>query len=146
MARPRGDEQLEKELRAIRNHGIDVLVSALTDEEVEVLGLERELEACAAHGIEFVRFPIEDLGVPASREDMRELAGRLAGRLAEGKRVAIHCRGGVGRASLLAACVLALEGDSADEAFAWIRRARGCNVPNTDEQRRWVEEFERVRR
>ncbi len=50
----------------------------------------------------------------------------------------IHCRQGIGRASLMAACVLLLHGAGADEAFKRIEEARGRPVPDTPEQRAWV--------
>jgi hypothetical protein len=48
---------------------------------------------------------------------------------------------GIGRASLIAASVLVALGASVDKAFAAIASARRFPVPDTWEQREWVEAF-----
>jgi protein-tyrosine phosphatase len=55
--------------------------------------------------------------------------------------VLVHCRQGIGRAALIAASVLAENGESPDAAFARIQQARGRPVPDTEEQRNWVRRF-----
>jgi hypothetical protein len=105
------------------------------------LDLTEEAACCAASGIEFVSFPFADRSVPASVADTLALVRRLTTLLAADKAVAIHCRQGVGRSALMAACVLASLGDTAEEALARVARARGCPVPDTAEQRDWVLRF-----
>jgi protein-tyrosine phosphatase len=63
-----------------------------------------------------------------------------------GKTVAVHCRMGIGRSALIAACLLKSQGIGVDEAFAMISRARGFSVPDTEEQREWVQGFAACRR
>ncbi|MGH6857092.1 MAG: protein-tyrosine phosphatase family protein [Methylocella sp.] len=67
------------------------------------------------------------------------LAAALVARLNEGKAVALHYRAGIGRASLIAACVLMLLGMASGTAFGRIGKARGLKVPDTEGQRDWVE-------
>jgi protein-tyrosine phosphatase len=143
MPRPRGGDWLEEEITSWRRLGIVVIVSALTEEENEELDLIREKELCREAGIDFIAFPVNDRGVPASAKATLELARRLERGLARGEKVAIHCRQGVGRAALLAACVLAASGMDAATAFTRIAVARGCAVPDTSEQREWVMRFAR---
>ena len=59
-------------------------------------------------------------------------------RLREGKSVALHCRQGVGRSALLAACVLAVLGVAQEDGWQRITAARKSPVPDTEEQRSWV--------
>jgi protein-tyrosine phosphatase len=146
MPRPRGGDWLEDEMSSWRHLGIDAIVSALTTEENAELDLIREMELCAKAGIEFVAFPIADRGVPLSAKATLELVGRLEKELARGRKVAIHCRQGIGRASMLAACVLAAGGIDAASALERIAVARGCAVPDTSEQREWVMRFAREMR
>jgi protein-tyrosine phosphatase len=143
VPRPRGGDWLEDEIASWRRVGIGTVVSALTAEENVELDLSREKEACAAAKIAFVAFPIEDRGTPPSRKAVLELVHRLEQHLALGKNIAIHCRQGIGRSSLLAACTLVASG--VDPASAWerIAVARGCPVPDTNEQREWVTRFVR---
>jgi protein-tyrosine phosphatase len=136
--RPRGEDWLADEVRDWATAGLQVIVSLLTAEEVAELGLTQEAELCQTHGLEFISFPIIDRSVPTSRKETLRLASRLADLLKVGKHIGIHCRQGVGRASLVAACTLIQTGLNADAAFALIGAARGLAVPETPEQERWV--------
>lgn len=141
MPRPRGNEWLADEMRSLRQEGVDVLVSLLAPDEAMMLGLSDEAKQCAAAGMRFVSYPIQDHSVPGDAASVRDLAAKLGAELETGRAVAIHCFAGIGRSSLIAACVLAVQGLSAEQAFEVISEARGFAVPDTDEQRRWVEEF-----
>ncbi|HUM05651.1 MAG TPA: dual specificity protein phosphatase family protein [Terriglobales bacterium] len=141
MPRPRGGDWLKEEIEQLRVEGVDVLVSALTPDEVDELGLVQEPDTCRENGISFLAFPIADRDVPDSYGAVRSFVEGLNKELCDSKAVAIHCRAGIGRSSLLAACTLVVAGLSVDQAFAAIREARGCNVPDTEVQRVWVEKF-----
>jgi protein-tyrosine phosphatase len=140
-ARPRGDDWLSDDVQWLRKAGVDVLASALTLPEVEELGLSGEADSCRSSGIEFLSFPVEDRSVPASLNEFKTLLDHLNESLVKGKRVAIHCRAGVGRSSLIVACLLVRNGLSAEAAFLAIEKARGTPVPDTPDQRRWVERY-----
>lgn len=140
-ARPQGGDWLEDEVVAWDKAGLDIVVSALTQEEIEELDLSKEEALCLTHGIEFISFPIEDRAVPHSFKSMRDLAQNLRGALKVGKTIGIHCRQGIGRSSLLAACILVQGRYDTNEVFEWIRQARGCTVPDTLGQREWVSLF-----
>jgi protein-tyrosine phosphatase len=107
-------------------------------DEIDELDLAEEAKLCLANGVEFIAFPVEDRMLPSSSTAAAELARRLEEKLAKGKTVAIHCRQGVGRSALIAACVLVAAGVEAETAWAKVRTARGCPVPDTAEQRAWV--------
>ena len=141
MARPRANDWLEMEINEWKNHGIDVVVSLLEHEEVSELGLQREAELCRSNGIEFISFPIPDRGLPKSRTDASQIARLLATGLRDGRSIAIHCRAGIGRSSVIAACALICSGIGAKEALALIEASRGLIVPDTDEQRDWAMAF-----
>lgn len=139
--RPRGGGWLENEMRAWRREGIDVVVSLLTPDEASELGLEQEPDHCSANGIAYYSLPIADRGVPGSDADVSRLIGKLDSKLAGGKNVAIHCRQGIGRSSLLAAGVLLEIGLSPAEAIQRVSSARRMPVPETPEQREWIDSF-----
>jgi protein-tyrosine phosphatase len=141
MPRPRGNDWLADDLRMIRQVGVDVVVSALTGPEVEELGLNAEAQECAQNGLLFISFPIEDRSLPTNPAEFTLLVNQLVKQSRNGKSVVIHCRAGIGRSSLIAACVLVELGLSPDDAFLAIERARGCPVPDTPEQREWVERY-----
>jgi protein-tyrosine phosphatase len=140
-ARPRGNDWLETELSAWRSLGADVVVSLLTVEESEGLGLERESEVCKSAGIEYRSFPIVDRSVPVSAEQLLRLVCEISLSLEAGKDIVIHCRQGIGRAGLVAIAVLLKNGRSLEEATLMVSTARGAPVPETREQTEWLRSF-----
>ncbi len=141
MPRPRGGDWLRDEIDSWRRSGVDVVVSLLTREEQTELNLSGEEALCRENGIEFVSFPIVDREVPSSSEKFLGLAIKLAEQLALGKNVAVHCRQGIGRAALVAICLLTLSGIEPSAAIERVGTARGCSVPETPGQRRWITDF-----
>jgi protein-tyrosine phosphatase len=144
MARPRADDWLEVDVTEWRTSGVDLVVSLLERQEVSELGLQREAELCRACGIEFISFPIPDRGVPEIRQ-ASEIARSIADGIASGRSIAVHCRAGIGRSSVIAACAMICSGIEAGEALTLIRAARGVIVPDTEEQRDWVIAFANAR-
>ncbi len=139
--RPRGGDWLEDEIEGWREQGVHVVVSLLTASENEELGLKDEGEFSKAKGLRFVSFPIEDRNVPRSAAKLRELAAQLGSEIQQGKNVAVHCRQGIGRSSVVSVAVLVSAGEDLDRALRSIRDARGLEVPETTEQRKWLEQF-----
>jgi len=143
MTRPRGREWLLDDIRLLQRllqrAGVDVIVSALTAAENEELGLIEECQCCQETGVQFVSFPIEDRSVPSSSDEFKELIDSVVDYLRKGKSVAVHCRAGIGRSSMIVASVLIRNGLSAESAFSAIEESRGCSVPDSPEQRHWVE-------
>jgi protein-tyrosine phosphatase len=142
MPRPRAGDWLLDEVAGWRAERIDIVVSLLEQHEVVELELHQEPESCRAASIEFVSFPIPDRGAPASMRETEQLVRRLSAAAADGQAVAIHCRAGIGRSSLIAACILVRNGYDAGSAFEVIAKARGVEVPDTQAQRAWVATFE----
>jgi len=141
MARPRAGEWLDDEISGWRAQGISIVISLLEQQEVGELGLQREADLCLEQGMEFLSFPIPDRGVPESLRDARALAHAVSTKIGEGKAVAVHCRAGIGRSSLIAACALVCSGFDPAAAFEVIGKARGVSVPDTERQRDWVTTF-----
>jgi protein-tyrosine phosphatase len=141
MPRPRGGDWLEDEVQSWRRSGVQVVVSLLTAAEEEELSLVEERNLCSANNIAFVSFPIVDQSVPLSFEAFSNLLVNLAEQLPSGKKVAIHCRQGIGRAALVAICLLMVSGIGAAAAIERVGRARGCSVPETPDQRTWIADF-----
>jgi protein-tyrosine phosphatase len=140
-ARPRGGDWLADEIEGWREQGVDVIVSLLTASENEELGLKDEGRFSKAKGLRFVSFPIEDRNVPGSTAKLQDLATQLGLEIQQGKNVVVHCRQGIGRSSLVSAAVLVSAGEDLEKALRSIRDARGLEVPETSEQRRWLEQF-----
>ncbi|HEX5836134.1 MAG TPA: dual specificity protein phosphatase family protein [Pyrinomonadaceae bacterium] len=143
LARPRGGDWLIDEVEGWRDAGVEVVVSLLSAEEEVELALSDESAVVEASGLNFISFPINDYDVPSSEDALYRLVNELDRLLAEGGRVGIHCRAGVGRSSVVAACLLVNHGEKADVSFQRISTARGVAVPDTLAQREWVGDFAR---
>jgi len=139
MPHPQGGDGLDEEVRALKNDGVDILVSLLTPKEEVYLGLQAEGPAAQRHGIRYYSHPIWDRGVPGEPGATWALARELAVLHAEGRTIAAHCRMGIGRSPLILASILVHRGMRPEEAWTAIGRARGCSVPDTWEQREWLE-------
>jgi len=135
---PRGGSILNDELREIARNGVQTLVSLLEPDEADWLGLSEEAALAGQLGMHFLSYPIADVHVPANMRAFRTFVSALADRLRAGERIGLHCRGSIGRAPLTAACTLIHLGWDAKDALAAIQAARGCVIPDTTEQLRWI--------
>jgi protein-tyrosine phosphatase len=144
VARPQGNDRLRDDLADLKAGGIDILVSFLPGYEAEELGLSDEAELAAEAGLEYISYPLLDRTVPADAADFRSLVNRLAGEVRAGRRVGAHCRGCIGRSTVLIASLMVALGADAETALTQIERARGFQVPDTPEQRAWILSFRPV--
>ena len=137
MARPIPDT-LTEDMRALAGIGFKTLISALTDPEIQELGLTALGPVCHANGIALMRYPIPDRQIPDSVREIAKFSKSIADKIKAGEYVIVHCRAGIGRSSLIAACVMVHLSISPAEAFSLISQARGLIVPDTPEQHEFV--------
>jgi len=140
-ARPRGGDWLSDEVTDWKRAGISMVVSLLEPEEERDLDLSGESAEIRKQGLEFSSVPIPDCHVPRSETKLISALNEMDRLLAEGKNVLVHCRQGVGRTGLIAACLLVRKGLSPGAAVDKISVARGVTVPETEEQREWIDHF-----
>jgi protein-tyrosine phosphatase len=138
VLRPQGDDLLKDDLLRIKQSGVQTLVSLLDPNEALWLGLGEEGRLTEQVGMRFLSYPILDVHVPADVGTFRAFVAGLADRLRAGERIGVHCRGSIGRSTVTAACTLVHLGWKAKDALAGIQAARGCVVPDTTEQQRWI--------
>ena len=140
-ARPRGGEWLEDEIAGWRSAGVDTVVSLLEQDEERDLDLSDEGKAVRAHSMRFKPLPIGDRQVPLSEIDFSRKIDELDRELAAGRNVVVHCRQGIGRTGLMAGCLLVVRGVEPESAVRRVSEARGAAVPETAEQRRWIDHY-----
>jgi len=140
-ARPRGGDWLEDEIRDWQHAGINLVVSLLTPQEETDLDLREEAAMVRANGMEFVAFPIEDREVPRSETALAKTLDKMDASLAAGKNAVVHCRQGIGRTGLVGACLLVRKGMSPGAAVDAVSAARGIPVPETSDQREWIDHY-----
>ena len=138
VIRPRGDEWLEDEMLGLKRGGLQTIVSLLERKEALLLGLDEEHPIADHLGLKFLSYPIPDTQVPSNLATFQQFVTGLADRLRAGEKIGVHCRGSIGRATVTAACALIHLGWTPRAAIAAIQAARGCMVPDTQEQEDWI--------
>jgi protein-tyrosine phosphatase len=138
MARPSIDVTEPASVLNISRLGITLVVSLLEPNEARDLGLEAERSEVKALAMEFMSFPIPDMGLPPSIEDFASITRLLCKQISAGINTLVHCRAGIGRSGLFAAGVLLHTGMDPDQAFTHVSRMRGIRVPETPEQHDWL--------
>lgn len=141
VLRPRGGDWLQADLDIAKDEGINVLVSLLTPQDSEELDLTDEGRIARQLGMRFVSYPILDRCTPAELASFRALVADLRDQARAGNAVGAHCRGCIGRATVLIASVMISLGWDASKALQLIERARGFPVPDTPEQLEWILNF-----
>jgi len=133
-------------LRRFLNAGVTCFVDLTESDELPSYEPLLPMETADGRRIEYLREPIPDHGVPASREAMTQILATVDTALEAGHVVYVHCRAGVGRSATVAGCWLASRGSDAAGALEELqRRWRQCakssawpTVPETGEQAEFV--------
>jgi hypothetical protein len=132
------DEADAEEKRALlRGAGIDFFLDLTGEGELP------PYEALIAP-LEHRRMHIHDFGCP-SRDEMRAILDTIDEALDRGRRVYVHCWGGIGRTGTVVGCWLVRHGRSPEEALALIAERRRDTPdglrrsPETEEQRSFIE-------
>lgn len=115
------------------------VVTLVEDHELELLGVRDLGVQVQARGMTWHHLPIVDVEPPDARFEgqWQSVGPALVAALAGGRRVLVHCRGGLGRAGTVAARLLVELGLPAPEAIARVRQARPGAI-ETGAQQRYV--------
>ena len=143
MPRPRGDDWLEEEIIKLKKQNIGLWVSLLEQHEINELGLKKQPSLCSKHHLEYINFPIVDRHVPDKGAKIDSLIDQLCQKIQNGNSVVIHCRMGIGRSSIIAACILLKQGFKTEQILQKITSARGLKIPDTDAQIQWLKNQEK---
>ena len=133
------ERDLDADLRVVADWGAGAVVTLMEACELDNFHVPNLGAAVEALGIDWYLLPIADGGVPdGGFERVWAYAGcRLRGLLASGKRILIHCLGGLGRTGTVAARLLIELGSSPERAIVRVREARPGTI-ETDSQERHV--------
>lgn len=119
----------------------NIMVTLLENHEFEMLGIEamKDLASQKWKPMQWIHFEITDGGIPDERFEQHwlQVRAQLITALANGNRVLVHCRGGLGRTGLVVAKLLIETGVSPDEAIKSVRTARKGAI-ETEEQENYV--------
>lgn len=117
---------LEADMDAIRDWGAVAVVSLIEPHEIDALQVTGLGAAVAARHMAWYHLPIRDVGTPCPQFEMmwKEAGEALRARLRAGFNILIHCKGGLGRAGMIAARLLTELGVPPSQAIANTRNAR----------------------
>ena len=129
------DRDLDLDLARVREWGAVAVATLMEAHELAEYQVERLGPAVEALGMEWHHLPIIDVDVPRERfEALWVQSGpRLRGHLSAGRRILLHCRGGLGRTGTIAARLLAELGVPAQDAIDAVRKARPGTLETSEQ-------------
>jgi ADP-ribosyl-[dinitrogen reductase] hydrolase len=140
------DRDLETDVASMASAGSAAVVTLVEPEELTRLSVPDLGEAVVRQHMDWVHLPIRDVGVPCDRfeEQWREVGPRLHARLRDGFSVVVHCRGGLGRAGMIAARLLIELGVPPPEAIARVRAARPGAIETVAQESNVLQQAEAI--
>ena len=135
------DRDLELDLEVILASGSSTLVNLMEDHEMRDLGVADTAERIP-EGLQYLRWPIADAGTPGPTWEAhwRKEGAGLISRLRGGENIVLHCKGGLGRTGMIAACLLVQFECTAEDAISAVRAARPGTI-ETAAQERFISVF-----
>ena len=114
------------DLGAIQSWGAKLVLTLVEPAELKALGVPHLGQDVQSRGIAWRHLPIADYAIPSDDFERQWIAtGReIRDLLRGGHDVLVHCKGGLGRAGMIAARLLAELRMDPDQAIAAVRRAR----------------------
>ncbi|XP_061436580.1 cyclin-dependent kinase inhibitor 3-like isoform X1 [Lethenteron reissneri] len=133
---------LDKDLDEVQSQGVQDVLVLCTPGELVHCRVPDLLEAYARRGLRVHHEPVLDGAVPDVAQCCA-LLDTMHGSLGAGRRVLVHCYGGLGRSCLLAACFLLRisESLSPEDAIAALRELRGRAAIQTLQQYNFLHDF-----
>lgn len=134
------DRDLDEDLDLIRDWGAAAVVTLMETDELERFAISGIGDGVRRRFMEWRHLPIVDGDVPRAEFEAAwpDASARLRSLLLAGNRIFVHCRGGLGRAGMVSARLLAETGVWPDQAIADVRKARNPMAIETRAQEEWV--------
>ena len=132
------------DLERVRAWGASFVVSLVEHHEFAELGVEALPAEALRLGMAWRHLSIPDRHPPGQHFERRwaEVGAELVVALREGRRIFLHCKGGLGRTGTVAACLLREAGIGAADAVAQVRLVRPKTIETT-QQERYVQAYRR---
>ena len=129
---------IDEDLKQLKEYGIDTIIPLLTDDEFFHYGVGDLTEKYNEMNFNVHRLPIMDQLV-CSSDEIREMVSFIDKQVEEGKKVMIHCVGGLGRSGMVAAAYLKYKGLNYAEAINTVRKFRGPRAIESKVQEEFVQ-------
>lgn len=142
-------EMTRKRIDALLEAGFDAFID-LTRQDETVAYVRILLDQAKAYNVKVKhhRFPIGDFGLPTP-ETMRVILDTIDNALQSGRKIYLHCWGGIGRTGTTVGCYLVRRGMSGEEALRqlaeWWQTVPKSHIhrrsPETHEQAQFIREW-----
>jgi hypothetical protein len=137
-------EQARRRLDAMIEAGFDTFIDLTKQGEVipyaKILSEQAQANAVS---VQYYRFPIGDFGLPSAAQ-MMSILDQIDESLGAGRKVYLHCWGGIGRTGTTVGCYLVRHGLDGEEALrklaeCWRQVPKSRIHPHSPETRQQVE-------
>lgn len=140
------NRDLNMDFKRISDMGIKTIINLLDDEELEYLKapINDYIKAASAHRVSIIRYPIIEGGCPTDLVDFHEkIIKKIQNEIENGRFILCHCRGGIGRAGLVACCWLLSVGicQEAKSAIQFVRMRRSPRAIETSAQEQFIAQY-----
>jgi protein-tyrosine phosphatase len=132
----RWERDLATDLDVICRWGASAIVTLVEEDELKLLCVPDLGAQVRNKGLDWYHLPIVDLSAPGPEFEAAwpGVTPSLRATLLVGGRVVVHCRGGLGRAGTVAACMLVETGIAPEEAIRRVRSARPGAIETVSQQ------------
>jgi protein-tyrosine phosphatase len=138
------NRNLDEDLIRMKDvYHIDELISLLEPAEAIKIGLANYSQKAAEHGIIYRNYPIPDLSIPSQPlPEFDQFIRSILTSLDEGRNIAVHCLGGLGRGGTIVSAVLMASDQSVnrpvdqsvDQAIKWVQQQRPGSIKRKNQQ------------
>ena len=137
---------LDTDNDAIKAWGARLVVTLVESHELTALNVPSLGDAVRDLGMDWRHLPIADYSVPtpAFEQSWATHGTEIRALLHEGGDIVVHCKGGLGRAGMIAARLLAELGVPPEQAISAVRQARGEGAIETRAQLKVVRRTEPI--
>eukprot|EP00826_Nyctotherus_ovalis_P055950 TRINITY_DN7484_c0_g3_i1.p1 TRINITY_DN7484_c0_g3~~TRINITY_DN7484_c0_g3_i1.p1 ORF type:complete len:197 (+),score=33.86 TRINITY_DN7484_c0_g3_i1:221-811(+) len=146
--RKRHCRNIVKDVNDFKERGVAAIFCLLGKYELRAIGVELASyqQACTDARIDLNVFDIIEMGVPESHkveEFKRNVVDKALEYVKSGKSVLVHCRGGIGRASTVAACILChvFKGAKPEDMIKMLRRRRDKKAVESYKQEQFIKKY-----
>ncbi len=132
---------LAADLDAIRQWGAALVITLVEPSELALLRVPQLGDEVQRRAMQWLHLPIPDYHPPTAEFERRWAieGSAIRQQLRDGHDLVVHCKGGLGRAGMIAARLLVELGVPPTEAIARVRQARGRGAIETRAQQAVVE-------
>ena len=112
------EEQARKRIDALVKAGFNTFIDLTEPNELlPYVNILKDQARAHQTDIKYQRFPIRDAGLP-SREQMSSILDMINAELQAGRKIYLHCWGGIGRTGTTVGCYLVRGGKTGQEALS----------------------------